>query len=97
MKAFVKSMSSNPGVRPREIYITLQHQFPTQKDTFTARDIGDYCARLQKAKTAGFTATQAMLKVLKEKGYHCRVRYTKTRRIDGQEVVEVIESEDADN
>lgn len=53
MKAFVKSMSSNPGVRPREIYITLQHQFPTQKDTFTARDIENYRARLQKAKTAG--------------------------------------------
>lgn len=96
MKAVVTAMSTNPAIRPREIYITLQNQYPQRRDTFTARDIENFRARLQRGKLGGLTASQAMLKAVKDKGYYCRVRYTKQRLIDGIEAVEVVENEEAD-
>jgi hypothetical protein len=72
MKATVQALSLNPAQRPRDILSYLLKQFPDE--VFTLTDINNFRQRLQTAKYDGLSPTQALIRLLEDRGIYHVVR-----------------------
>lgn len=73
LKAEVASVSTNPAIKPRDIYSSLKKRFPNE--VFTLVDIHNYRQRLQRQRLGGFTPTQALLRQFEDNNVWHVVRY----------------------